>query len=1337
MRGWAPAPEPEAGADTLRALYEVALAAARTGGPALVASVAVEHAQRLLRCDGAVVFVWDDESGLLQPLRETSSAVPEPPLKPGEGAIGRAFVSGEPVIIDDYQRWDSAVAESASRGMASALAVPLMIEDQPAGALGVWTYEARRFSEEDVRLLSLFASHITPELEAARRNAEIEARARIFQALHEVSTAAGAGLHPKELAQLSVSRARALLEIDGSDFYWFDESDGLLHLLASADSRRGHRPEAVLAPGTGVTGAAFAEGRPVVVDDYQAWGRSVERQRHKGVASAIAVPLVTNDRSRGALAVWSYKQRHFDTEEVQLLALFAGQVAPAIEAAGLLEARALQAQTFLVLYELAVAASGVLEPDVLARQAVEAVVELLGAGDASLFHAEPESGALRLLAAHGAAAAEQPDRAVTRVIRDCEPSSRLTRDGAVLTMPLVTGDRAIGALRIHRRKRERFTESQRELASLLASLVTPALQAARLAAERHAQAHTFRLLHDLAVAASGVLEPEVIARRAADYARELTGMHDALLAVWDEEQRRLRVLADTDPDSPELPMRGKGVMGSAFEREAAMVVEDYQAWPNAWEGAHERGIKTVAAVPLMSGDRAVGVLAVRSYEITAFPKEKVQLLGLIAGQVAPALEAARLHASLSASETRFRSLYETMASGVLLQDPDGVVLDANSAAEEVVGLPLSRMRGRKSTELWRLYTEGGAEQDRDDRPAIRAVQSGRPVRDFTAQLERLDGSRRWVRVDSVPLAGVAGTAGLVVSSLLDITASRRAEEALRESEQRFRAIFDRAAMGIARLDLSAHVIEANPALSQMLGYEAGALVGRDVGTFMVPDDRDPELFARLARGEMDSFQLEVRFLSREGSMVWANAIASLVRDAAGRPSFVVAMVEDISMRKGQEAALAHQALHDSLTDLPNRVLLHDRLHQAIRIAERGQERAALLLMDLDGFKEINDTFGHHCGDALLSQVAARLRDALRISDTVARLGGDEFAIVLPKVEEAASTAQAARKVLAALETPFTVEGQRVHVGGSIGIALFPDHGEDADTLMRRADVAMYVAKRSGGGFSLYAPEEDVHSPSRLSLATALRDAVQSGDLVLHYQPKVRLSDGAVVGLEALVRWIHPQLGMVQPDQFIPLAEQTGLIRPLGAWVLGAAIEQGARWLDEGISTRVAVNISARQLRDPQLAEVLETMLAEHELPPAALMLEITESALMDDPERSIDMLERLGRTGVKLSIDDFGTGYSSLAYLRRLPAAELKIDRSFVSDLVRNDSDAVIVRSTIDLGHNLGMEVVAEGVENPDTRQLLTQYGCDFGQGYLFSPALPPSDAALRVRRGIAAAAPD
>lgn len=427
------------------------------------------------------------------------------------------------------------------------------------------------------------------------------------------------------------------------------------------------------------------------------------------------------------------------------------------------------------------------------------------------------------------------------------------------------------------------------------------------------------------------------------------------------------------------------------------------------------------------------------------------------------------------------------------------------------------------------------------------------------------------------------------------------------------------------------------------------------------------------------------------------------------------MQEGIAAR---ESTIMDLAYRDPLTSLPNRALFNDRLQQALAAIHRAGGAASVLMVDLDDFRYVNNTLGHQLGDLVLKEVAIRLQTILlRKSDTLARLGADEFAILLP-AEDLEGARRTAMRVLESLEAPLDLAGHRIDVAGSIGIVSAPEHGEDVATLMSRVDLSMSVAKRAKTGFAEYAASYD-QSPERLSLLSELRSAVEHDELVLFYQPKIELASGRATHVEALVRWQHPVRGFVPPDEFIPFAEQTGYIRTVTQWVLDTALKQVVAWRSTGISLNMCINVSARDLLNAELPEYLAYLLKKHDADPATIWLEITESAIMDDPLRAQNVLERLDQMGLHLSIDDFGTGYSSLAYLKRLPVDELKIDKTFVLGMNKDPDDAIIVRSTIELGHNMSLKIVAEGVDNEESLNMLKNWGCDIAQGFYISRPLP------------------
>ncbi len=426
-----------------------------------------------------------------------------------------------------------------------------------------------------------------------------------------------------------------------------------------------------------------------------------------------------------------------------------------------------------------------------------------------------------------------------------------------------------------------------------------------------------------------------------------------------------------------------------------------------------------------------------------------------------------------------------------------------------------------------------------------------------------------------------------------------------------------------------------------------------------------------------------------------------------------------ALRRRQNTILEHQAAHDSLTGLPNRHYVYQELGRRLAAGNSTKQLLAVLLIDLNGFKDINDTLGHHSGDQLLCMIGPHLQALVKPDDCLARLGGDEFAMLLCSSRSLVQIMQDIEAVQAVFRQPFEVEGLKLRIGASIGVALFPEHGGDVSTLMRHADIAMYVAKNTVQGYAIYDPTHDSHSPQRLALLAELSDALRNNQLVLHYQPLITTQSGAIDAVEALLRWRHPQRGLLPPGNFIAQAEHSELIKPMTLWVIDAALAQCMAWRRTGLELKVAVNISARNLQDSELLEQVLALCQRHGTTPDCLTLEITESAIITDPVRARDTLTTLTRAGITVAIDDFGTGYTSLGYLKNLSARYLKIDRSFVTEMTHDENDAVIVRSIIDLAHNLGMAVIAEGVENRDVHDILEILGCDQLQGYYYAKPMP------------------
>ena len=632
------------------------------------------------------------------------------------------------------------------------------------------------------------------------------------------------------------------------------------------------------------------------------------------------------------------------------------------------------------------------------------------------------------------------------------------------------------------------------------------------------------------------------------------------------------------------------------------------------------------------------------------------------------------------------------------------------------------------------YDQITLEEDRECvSRAIHAALDRNEAFDVEYRIRRADGRVGWVQERGVGIRDENGRLAWIEGFIQDISERTAANDMLREAVRRYSSIFEHATEGIFQTTPEGRYLNANPALARIYGHASPDEMIEHLHDiqrqlYVLPERRAEFVLLMQTQEMVRNFESQV--YRRDGSIIWISENARAVKNADGSVQFFEGTVVDITERKQHDARLEYQASHDSLTGLPNRSLLHDRIEQAVGKARRDGHLVAVVFVDLDHFKLINDSLGHHVGDRLLLEVADRLVACVRGHDSVARQGGDEFVIVLTEQHDENEIIAIVSRLLDSISQPWVDEGQEYGLSCSVGISCYPQDGDDPDALLRCADAAMYKAKASGRStYHFYTPELNQAISERLELENSLRHALERDEFIVYYQPRIEVASGRIVGTEALIRWNCPGKGLVPPDSFIPIAEETGLIIPIGQWILQEACRQNSAWQCAGLPPiSISVNLSPIQFRHAGLVDSVADALAQAGLDPACLELELTESFVMHDAERINVAMHALKALGVDIAVDDFGTGYSSLSYLKRFPVDRLKVDKSFVRDIDSDPDDAAIVRAIITLGHALGLKVVAEGVETRAHHEFLRRHGCDELQGYYFSRPVPATEMEALLR---------
>ncbi len=876
---------------------------------------------------------------------------------------------------------------------------------------------------------------------------------------------------------------------------------------------------------------------------------------------------------------------------------------------------------------------------------------------------------------------------------------------------------------------EAETVAGRELGELLAYPDLPSLAREVLAGQQSARQLVVGPLHELegrilALTLSATLIEEAPAliiqladetervrtsERLARFRAALDATEDAIFLV---DRERMQFVDVNETASKQM----------GYTRAELLRMAPHEIKPNLTEAELTRQFDQILADPNRAGrietlhQRRDGSVFPVEVALRGFHSEGRPMLVAVARDISQRKQAV---SELKESEERFRATFQQAAVGIAHVAPDGRWLRVNERLSTIVGYSREELLGIDFQSL-----------THPDDQARNAELMGQVL---AGALDNYTLDMRYLKKDdgavcvNVTVSLVRTHAGLpkyFIAVIQDISASKQAEESLHLARRALEA----SGNGIVITDCRQPdnpIVYVNPAFERITGYSAAEVMGRNC-RFLHGEEHNQQGTRTLSRAVRDTLEARVvvRNYRKDGTPFWNELLIAPVRGEDGAITHFVGVQNDISEQKRAEKNLLHMATHDALTGLPNRSLLQDRIGQAIGHAQRTQRGVALLFIDIDRFKNINDSLGHTTGDLLISNLAQRLRGAVRMVDTVARVGGDEFVVVLTDIARESDVTQVIPNLLEAITRPMAVVGHELSVTASIGVSLYPRDGDDAISLLKNADTAMYRAKDGGrNDYRFYAQEMNADAVDRLRLENDLRKAITGDELVVHYQPQVNAACGSIIAAEALLRWRHPVHGLIPPNEFIPLAEETGLIVAIGEWVLRHVCAQLRGWREAGLSElKVAVNLSPRQFRQPNIVEMIDRAVHDYDLPSECIELEITEGSLMHNPEEAALLLGELSKRGFRLAVDDFGTGYSSLAYLKRFPLHALKIDRSFVCDVESNRDSAAIATAVIALAHSLGLKVVAEGVEQQVQMDFLRALNCDMAQGYLYGRPLPAEE---------------